>query len=206
VVHSFLSGTGLADMVDNRDLNRLSEFMFVADDMFLADVAIVFGMTAWHFPLEKALELYRIGLTKKLLFTGGFNPHIGTTEASVMARAAAERGVPHSDMLVDQKAANTRENVSNSYRCIKRSIGIENVKAILLVAIHYHMRRAKLTVERTFPKSIRIACASYPSAFYSHKDWHASDRGKRDVLSEALKIEKYFGCKVPGLYPVIEED
>jgi uncharacterized SAM-binding protein YcdF (DUF218 family) len=166
---------------------------FIADDIFPADVAIAFGMTAWQRPLARALELYRAGLARRLVFTGGFNPKIGACEADEMAREARALGVPAADMIVEARSINTAENVVNSCRAIDASIGLANVRSILLVAIHFHMRRVKVLAERTFPGGIRIGTASYPSIHYSSADWSQSERGRADVASEDRKLQAYLG-------------
>jgi uncharacterized SAM-binding protein YcdF (DUF218 family) len=165
---------------------------FVSDDIFPADLAIVFGMTTWRRPCARAVELYRDGMARKLLFTGGFNRTIQAVEAEEMARGADAAGVPQSDIIIEAEAANTVENVTNARRCIEQSLGIDNIRSVLLVAIHFHMRRVKVIVERTFPRHIHVGCASYPSAFYDSLDWSQSERGRADVASEARKLEAYF--------------
>jgi hypothetical protein len=178
---------------DGYDVAALSKYLFCADTLFPADVAIVFGMTAWHRPVDRAIQLYRLGLAPKLLFTGGFNARLQANEAVEMARAALNRGVPRTDIIVEACSANTGDNVVNSLRSIERQIGLHTVGSVLLVAIHFHARRARLTAERHFPRHIRFGSASYPSAFYSERAWHLSDRGRADVYSEAAKIETYLG-------------
>lgn len=115
-----------------------------------------------------------------------------------MSEAALASGVPSARILVEDTSTNTTENVLNSFHLIDNSLGIQTVSSILLVAIHFHMRRAKLTVERHFPGSVRIGSASYPSAHYTRENWHQTERGRRDVLAEVAKIEKYLGHKTPG--------
>ena len=72
-----------------------------------------------------------------------------------------------------------------------KRIRCANVESVLLVAIHFHMRRVKAIVERTFPDHIRVGCASYPSTYYSSLDWSQSERGRVDVASEARKLDEY---------------
>lgn len=164
---------------------------FVADDIFPADVAIAFGMTAWHRPVARAVELYQAGLARKLVFTGGFNAKIGAVEAEEMARQAGALGIPAADMIIEVESINTAENVINSRRLIETFIGLRNVRSILLVAIHFHMRRVKAIAERTFPHGMRIGTASYPSIHYSSADWLRSERGRTDVASEERKLQAY---------------
>jgi len=165
--------------------------LFVPDKVFPADVAIVFGITSWQRPVLRAIELYRGGMIQKLLFTGGFNERIHAVEATEMTNAAVDAGIPSCDILVEPEATNTVENVANAYRCIDRSIGIGNLRSVLLVAIHFHMRRVKVIVERTFPRRIVVGHASYPSVYYNSRDWFRSARGREDVRSETKKLEDY---------------
>jgi uncharacterized SAM-binding protein YcdF (DUF218 family) len=165
--------------------------LFVPDKIFAADLAIVFGMTSWQRPLARGTELYRGGMAQKLLFTGGFNRRIHAVEATEMARAAIAAGIRSSDILIEPEATNTTANIANAYRCIDQSIGIGNLHSVLLVAIHFHMRRVKVIVERTFPRWINVGYASYPSVHYNSVDWFQSERGRTDVFSEAKKLEDY---------------
>jgi uncharacterized SAM-binding protein YcdF (DUF218 family) len=175
------------------DVTAVSEYIFIPDDLFSADIAIVFGMTLWRHPVALAVRLHNEGMAKKLLFTGGFSPRLQAVEGWEMANAAMQAGIPRKDVFIEEQATNTAENVSNAYRCIQQSIGIENIKAILLVAIHFHIRRVKMTVQRVFPEAIKIGTASYPSVSYSATNWHLSQKGRSDVLSELRKIKLYLG-------------
>jgi uncharacterized SAM-binding protein YcdF (DUF218 family) len=184
---------------DGFDVAALTKYLFIPDTLLAADIAVVFGMTAWHRPTDCAVQLYRLGLAPKLLFTGGFNARLGTNEAIEMARAARHHGVPSTDIIVEPRSANTCDNVVNSLGCIERRIGLDQVHTVLLIAIHFHARRARLTAEKHFPKHIGFGSASYPSAFYSARNWHLSDRGRADVYSEVAKIETYLGENLTAL-------
>jgi uncharacterized SAM-binding protein YcdF (DUF218 family) len=166
---------------------------FIADEIFPADIAIVFGMSAWQRPCARAVELYHAGLARRLLFTGGFNRKAGTIEAEAMADGATASGVPAGAILIEPEATHTRANVENALGCIERTVGIDNVGSLLLVAIHFHMRRVKAIAAATFPARIRIGNASYPSAYYTSADWRQSERGRADVASETRKLQAYLG-------------
>jgi uncharacterized SAM-binding protein YcdF (DUF218 family) len=175
----------------DQDVPSIGDRLFVPDRIFPADIAIVFGITTWKRPVERALELYRAGLARRLLFTGGFNPKAGAVEAAEMAREAEAGGVPRSAILVEDRATNTSENMAFAARLLEASGGLDAVGSILLVAIHYHMRRVLMTAQRTFPARIALGTAAYPSIYYSDRDWMASDRGRGDVASEIDKIRLY---------------
>jgi uncharacterized SAM-binding protein YcdF (DUF218 family) len=193
------SDARLSAKIETSTIRQLTDFIFIDDKLFVADAAIVFGMTSWKMPAARAVALYRAGMAKKLIFTGGLNPRIQKVEAVEMASAAASGGIPAADILIDPASTNTAENVANALRCIERSMGLDSVKSILLVAIHFHMRRVKMTAERAFPRHIVLGTASYPSAFYTRANWHLSEKGRTDVYSELKKIGTYFDPDLSGL-------
>ena len=179
------------DKTYGSDFDRVGDKVFVPDELFQADIAIVFGITTWRRPVEKAVALYRSGLARRLLFTGGFNPRIDAIEAAAMADEALRLAVPAADILVEDQATNTSENLDFSRRCIEANLGLETINSILLVAIQFHMRRVLMTARRALPPSIRLGTAAYPSVFYTEHDWRDSERGRRDVASEVDKIRLY---------------
>lgn len=180
-------------MMTDQEAGRLAEYLTVPDEVFPADVAIVFGMSAWRRPLERSLALRESGVVRQLLFTGGFNGKIGAVEADEMAREALLRGVPAADILIDPTSTNTAENVENSLLCLERAIGLDRISGVLLVAIEFHMRRARITAARRLPAHVRIGTCSYPSIHYAMAGWSSSEIGRRDVLSEIAKIREYLG-------------
>jgi uncharacterized SAM-binding protein YcdF (DUF218 family) len=192
-------GVSLPGKIQTFTTEQLTDYIFVDDQLIFADAAIVFGITSWQLPVARAVELYRIGMAKKLIFTGGYNARIQQVEAAQMASAVIAAGIPYSDILIDPQATNTAENVTNALRCIEQSMGIHNVKSILLVAIHFHMRRVKLTVEKIFPANLALGTASYSSAFYTKASWHLSKKGRKDVYSELTKIQAYLDPTLSGM-------
>lgn len=64
---------------------------------------------------RRAAELYHQGFAPKVLFTGGVGRNteglFTEPEAVRFARVAMECGVPEEDILLEQRSANTRENI-----------------------------------------------------------------------------------------------
>lgn len=64
---------------------------------------------------RRAAELYHQGYAPKVLFTGGLGRNteglLPEPEAVRFARVAMERGVPEEDILIEDRSANTRENI-----------------------------------------------------------------------------------------------
>jgi uncharacterized SAM-binding protein YcdF (DUF218 family) len=174
------------------DAARLSKYIFVPDNSLDADVAIVLGMSDWRRPAARAVELFREGKARKLLFTGGYNSNIRATEAIEMAALARASGVPETMILVEPRAAHTDQNMAFSRELLEAHIGLAGFRSILLVTIHYHIRRTIIAARRHFPRSIEIGWVCYPSRHYSSSNWRHSHHGRANVALEVSKIEKYY--------------
>jgi uncharacterized SAM-binding protein YcdF (DUF218 family) len=74
-----------------------------------------------------------------------------------MARRARSLGIPATDIIVEAQSINTAENVVNSCRLIETFIGFESVHSILLVAIHFHMRRGRIVADDIDPKKSSVS-------------------------------------------------
>lgn len=72
-----------------------------------------------------AIHLYKNGNTKKIIMSGSsvYSPYV---EAQIMKLYAIEFGVPAEDIIVEDKAQHSTENVWNSYKLAK-SLGYEKI-------------------------------------------------------------------------------
>ncbi|MEF2967290.1 YdcF family protein [Paenibacillus sp. M1] len=112
-----------------------------------ADVGIVLGASMWgdepspglRERLELALRGYKAGKFRVFLLTGGLDrPDYRYTEAEGMANYLKANGVPESDMLLENKATSTYENLKFS-----RDIMEENgYRSALIITHTYHGNRA----------------------------------------------------------------
>ena len=76
---------------------------------------------------RRAAELYHQGYAPKVLFTGGLGRNteglLPEPEAIRFAKVAMECGVPAADILIEDKSANTKENIEFT-RCLLEREGI----------------------------------------------------------------------------------
>jgi vancomycin permeability regulator SanA len=117
-----------------------------------ADVAVVLGARVYADGrpsdavadrVRTACELYRDGLTKKLLFSGG--PGDGAIhETEAMKRMAVHLGVKPQDILLDKAGLNTQATVRNSEPVFAKL----HASRILVVSHFYHLPRVKLAYQR----------------------------------------------------------
>lgn len=111
-----------------------------------ADAALVLGAAAWdkrpspvfRERINHALYLYRIGMVKKLIFTGGTSKSGFMTEAAVGRRYAIKKGVTADDIVYENQSRDTYQNLVNG-----KAIAEDNdIDSIIIVSDPYHMARA----------------------------------------------------------------
>lgn len=111
-----------------------------------ADAAIVLGAAAWgerpspvlRSRIDHAVQLYRDGRVRALIFTGGVGLRSRSSEAAVAARYALDRGVPAEAILLEERSTNTVENLLFA-RDLAAQHGLDE---FLIVSTASHMRRA----------------------------------------------------------------
>lgn len=116
-----------------------------------ADAAVVLGAAVWSNSvspvfrerINHAIELYRNGRVRKLVFTGGQGNSNEPTEAAAARSYAVANGIPLQDILVEQKSHTTYENIVYA----KQVIDSNNLNGVLLVSDPMHMKRAMAMAE-----------------------------------------------------------
>lgn len=171
---------------------KTEENPFPPDQLVQADVALVFGMNEPLRPAAHAIDLWQRGFARRLVFSGGFNRRLGAIEAEVMADAARQAGLPDEAILVEPRARHTDQNAEFSARLLAREAGQHKPSSLLIVTIHFHLRRARLAVRRWHGPDVTLGWSCYPSRHYSADNWQTSTHAHRDVLQETAKIGRYY--------------
>jgi uncharacterized SAM-binding protein YcdF (DUF218 family) len=111
-----------------------------------ADAAIVLGAAVWgnevspvfRERINHAIDLYRSGKVRKVIFTGGQGNSNELTEAEAASRYAIKNGVHPDDILIEDRSHTTYENVVNA----KQLADANGLKKVLIVSDPLHMKRA----------------------------------------------------------------
>ena len=138
---------------------RIYRYSSVAVDK-QADAAVVLGAAVWsqnvspvfRERINHAVDLYRKGKVRKLIFTGGQGNSNEPTEAAAASSYAQANGIPIQDILVEQKSHTTFENIVNA----KQLADANSLKTILIESDPMHMKRA-MTMARD------VGLIAYPS-------------------------------------------
>ena len=135
--------------------------------------------------LQQALALHDQWMAPRLVFSSGYTYVF--QEAEVMRDLAVAHGVPPEAIVLEQRAANTSQNVT----FVADLLRAKGWRTILLVSSPYHMRRALLTWKRLAP-DIEVIPAPVPkSRFYGHTRGATLEQ-IRGILHEYLGIGYYW--------------
>ena len=173
---------------------EITNYIFLNDENPQGDIALVFGTWGtWQEPVAKAAELYQKRLVPKVIVSQGANPSTGVVEGDLMAEELAKLGVPSNDILIENKAKNTLDNVLFSKEIIDKKIGLQNIHTLVAVVRNFHARRALMTLKKHFPQQIKVKVLAYESKYYpfTKDNWSKTDVGREVVMGEVKKIQKY---------------
>ncbi|MFC1638746.1 YdcF family protein [Patescibacteria group bacterium] len=178
-------------MYTDEQLRQITEYIFLPPDPKPCDIGFVFG-TRLAGPVDRAYEAFALGLVPRLLLSGGANRHTGVVEADWMAAELEVLGVPPDRLLLENRSTNSLENVMFSRDLVAERLAPDAVRSILVIAKHFHVRRAMMTLKRHFPAGTALRAFPYEVLGFTRDNWHESEVGREKVLAEWKKIPKYF--------------
>jgi len=133
------------------------------------------------------IALYKQGWANLLVFSGAALDKSGPSNAAAMMLQAEAAGVPTSAIVIDEDAANTKQNAENTQSIMKE----RQLSDIILVTSGYHQRRASLEFHKS-ANDVRVRNA--PVA--NDKDWSAfwwvTPRGWWLAGGELVKIIAFY--------------
>lgn len=166
-------------------------FVFVREEPVAADLAMVFGASNeadMHRRTRRGVELWQQRFVPRLLVTGGGVLAQLRPEAQRMAEIARDLGVPDANLLVEDKSANTFQNIDFSRELLESQGLLDQVQTVLLVSSEWHMRRVLLTARKRFPAEIHFVCCPTLEGC-SRENWMQSAQYRWEVDNEALLLE-----------------
>jgi uncharacterized SAM-binding protein YcdF (DUF218 family)/glycosyltransferase involved in cell wall biosynthesis len=172
----------------------LAEPLKLVDPPRLSDAIVVFAGGVGESGLagegyqeraKHAVDLYHSKHAPHIIFSSGYSYLL--KEAESMKSLAVSLGVPVEAIVLEEKAANTYENV----KFVKEILGRNGWRSILLVSSPYHMRRASLTFRKVAPHISVTHSPVSGSRFYNHA-LGASAPQIRAILQEYAGILYYW--------------
>lgn len=172
------------------DLDLLSSMLYTGYQDSADCVCVLCGEDGLD-RLNAALGIFSRGAAPTILFTGGLHEPPFRMGAEAMRELFIERGGNPTAVIVDAEAMHTRAQALT----IASLCHEHEWKQVVVVASHYHLPRAFLTVlkalqEKGLDEKVRILCA-FPRAPWS-LPFCGFDVTRADRRSdEARKIEEY---------------
>ncbi|TDR76698.1 YdcF family protein [Paludibacterium purpuratum] len=136
------------------------------DDVQESDVGVVLGSKVMpdgtpsdrlRARLDKAAELYRQGMFKRIIVSGGTGEE-GFSESLVMASYLTDRqSVPRTVILLDEHGDTTEATARNSAAIMKA----QGFKSALVITQFFHITRSRYALHRAGIETVRTAHANY---------------------------------------------
>lgn len=152
-------------MTPEEAIEILWDYHHVKQELHPANLIFILGSNDVRVA-EYAAELYARKLAPLLLFSGGVGRFTGewaVTEAELFAAAAVKAGVPEDRILIENKSANTGENVRFSRKILKQG-GIPEPVSLIALQKPYMERRTLATLQAQWPEP-RVTVSSPPVSF-----------------------------------------
>ena len=127
-----------------------------------ADVVVAVSGGDTSARTNRAIELYKQGWAKKIIFSGAAADKSGPSNAQAMKLQAVQQSIPVDDILMDEYSKNTTENAANTSKIFQS----KNINSVLLVTSGYHQRRASLEFKRNAPH-VKV----YNAPVLSDRNW-----------------------------------
>ncbi|WP_201004117.1 YdcF family protein [Paenibacillus glycanilyticus] len=175
--------------------NHIDSILFnnLVDDGSKGDVIFVFGsQKSLKYRVPEAINLYKQNRASRILFSGGHQwQGQSDVEAKMMKEEAIKQGIPEEHILIEPISKYTKENVLFSLELLDSSIGLTNVKRILIVTTAYHMRRCHLTMMTLLPNSISYTFCPVNDESTRRDTWFTNEIGTARVREECKKLITY---------------
>jgi uncharacterized SAM-binding protein YcdF (DUF218 family) len=151
---------------------------------------IVFG-TNQEKPAEIAAEQYRREVARLIIATGGINRHNGICEAREFRRILVNSGVPDAVIRIEDKSANTWQNVEFSLPFLREAL--EAGYSITAICKWYH-RRAVHILKTLMPDIGPVHVVTwepvYGGKLVTRTGWPTNPDGKRRVVREWEEVSR----------------
>lgn len=138
----FIYSTSLAYIGFNvtKDNAKKSDVIMVLGARVLVDETY---SPCLYYRVDHAIELFRKGEAKKIIFSGGGAPKM-PNEAEGMRKIASDKGVTQSAILLEGKSETTYENLVFTKELMQKN----NLKSVIIVSDPYHLPRAALIAKK----------------------------------------------------------
>ncbi len=135
---------------------------------------------------------------KYILPTGGVICENNLTEAEYLRELLIKDGIDKDKIILENKATTTKENMTYTNEILKN---LNDVKKVLIVTSHFHLRRSLELAKSYLDKKYKIE--GYPGQVVegNKENWYKSDYYTKRVHQEAIFLKSHIE---KGYIPDIE--
>src|SRR5262249_410166 len=163
----------------------------IAAPLKAADLLFVFGTRKEEeLRAEAACRLWREGLFRHAIVSGGVMPGSHLSECNVIKQLMVQGGIPADRILEEHRATNTGENVIFSLPIIDAALGLKTIRSVICLGNTWTGRRYAMTLQRHWPE-VEKMLFTVDSFSTPREMWHTDAVFRRRVLAEWDKIEPY---------------
>ena len=178
--------------LNTNNIDKITKYIFVKTNLERANLCLVFGTKDLRI-CRTIMELWDKNFFEYLVVSGGINRYTGEIEAIKIKEKLIDDGIPEQDVITEEEATNTGENVVFSKRIIEEKIGLKNIRSIIAVGKIHAGRRYLMTLERHFPKDVKKMLAVYNEFETPICRWFENKEFADRVLKEWQVIPEYLG-------------
>ena len=124
---------------------------------------------------KKAIEIYKQGRAKKIVFMGGgygdsnaSNDHI--PESHKMKDYALENGVKEEDIIIEDKSTNTKENLLYTIDLLN----LDSSSKVMLITSGFHLKRCNGLIKKMLP-GINTILVEAQDINHDRNNWYLND-------------------------------
>lgn len=157
----------------------------------VCDFGIVFGgISMIPERVEIAVSLYKEGLIKKIIVSGGigfFSRVRKIPEAFKMQSFLLENGVLEGDIILEPKSRNSFENIQNSFDLIPDKRRLGNIK-IVLITSDFHLKRCMGIAQLLNKNKFKIFGYEVKNGTTDKENWYRRRSSRITIYREACNL------------------
>lgn len=160
----------------------ISLFLPKTDPLKKADAIIVVSGGDTKGRTNHGVALYQQGWAPKLIFSGAARDPKSASNAKAMLAIAASRGVPTSDISLDEYSRDTKENASGTKQLA------DGYKTIILVTSEYHQRRMYAEFKKQYGDGVELINSPAKDKNWGRRSWFLTPYGWWISVTEPIKL------------------
>lgn len=139
---------------------------------------------------RRAAELYRDGLSKCIIVSGGGINEEGRKEAHHIRMCLRAQGIPAQAITVENRSTNTKENIVLSKKTASHVKGFPKRPAIIVIGQRFASKRILMTMAAQWPEATTMLAPVCMTGKPLHK-WHEHPWAMHAVFREVEKLPEY---------------